>query len=140
VGFGASSIFNRLITARAQVPRPVAVAILSAANVMSHRRPPPAIEPLRDLAGVESDEPTHLEVWHTSFGDQAAHVADSDAQSLAELLDAHEFWDLVGVQHVSPFGPLFTSGPKLQPPLLLDGYAGVRYWLSKDGLSTSSAQ
>jgi hypothetical protein len=58
-------------------------------------------------------------------------VTHSDAQSLSDLLDAHEFWDLVGVDQVSPLGALFTSAPKLQPPLLLYEQASVRYRLSR---------
>jgi len=98
----------------------VAFATCSAFKIISHRRPPPAVEPLRDLQGVEPDKPAHLEVWHQSLGDQAAHVAHSYAESLSELLDADEFWDLIGVGRVSPFArssPLGRSCNHLLPSM-----------------------
>jgi hypothetical protein len=91
----------------------VTVASVADLQVFSATR-----QPLLDLVRVETHQFADLQVWHTFLGDQAAHVADGDAETIGELVDGEYLGNGAEIGHCSPC-LLFTSVLKLQPPLLL---------------------
>jgi hypothetical protein len=77
------------------------------------------VKPLRDLICVEPDELADLQVGDSLVGDQAPHVADGDAESLASwsMLISSGSVSMPGTCLLSTALHLRTEAATITPPL-----------------------
>jgi hypothetical protein len=54
------------------------------------------VQPAGNFTGVESDEPSDLEVGNSPLRDESADVTDADAEPVGELIDAEQLGSASG--------------------------------------------